>query len=54
MAQMKEHIKTPEKEVSGEEIPNLSDTKLKSLVIRLLPEMVECGHKIGKNEGYEN
>ena len=46
MAQIKEHIKTPEKELSDEEIANLSDAEFKTLVIRMLTEMVECGHKI--------
>ena len=43
---MKEWIKTPEKELSDEEIANLSDTEFKTLVIRMLTEMTECGHKI--------
>ena len=46
MAQVKEQIKTPEKELSNEEIANLSDAKFKTLVIRMLTEMVEYGHKI--------
>ena len=46
MAQMKEHIKTPEKELSDKEIANLSDAEFKTLVIRMLTEMVEYGHKI--------
>ena len=46
MAQMKEQIKSPEKELSDEEIANLSDAEFKTLVIRMLTEMVECGHKI--------
>ena len=46
MAQMKEHIKAPEKiQLSDKEIANLSDAQLKTLVIRRLTEMVECGHK---------
>ena len=43
---MKEEIKTPEKELSDEEIASLSDAEFKTLVIRMLTEMVECGHKI--------
>ena len=44
---MKEHIKTPEKiQLSSEEITNLSDAEFKTLVIRILTEMVEYGHKI--------
>ena len=46
MVQMKEQIKTPEKELSEEEIDNLSDAEFKTLVIRMLTEMVEYGHKI--------
>ena len=41
MAQMKEQIKTPEKELSDEEIDNLSDAVFKTLVIRMLTEMIE-------------
>ena len=43
---MKEQIKTPEKELSNEEIDNLSDAELKTLVIRMLTELIEFGHKI--------
>ena len=47
MAQMKEQIKAPEKiQLSDEEIANLSDAEFKTLVIRVLTEMVEYGHKI--------
>ena len=47
MAQMKEQIKAPEKiQLSNEEIANLSDAEFKTLVIRMLTEMVEYGHKI--------
>ena len=46
MAQMKEHSKASERELSNEEIANLSDVKFKTLVIRMLTEMVEYGHKI--------
>ena len=47
MAQMKEQIKAPEKiQLSNKEIANLSDAEFKTLVIRMLTEMVECGHKI--------
>ena len=42
---MKEQIKTPEKELSNEEIANLSDAEFKTLVIRMLTEMVEYCHK---------
>ena len=46
MAQIKEQIKAPEKiQLSDEEIANLSDAQFKTLVIRLLTEMVEYGWK---------
>ena len=48
MAQMKGKIKTPEKELSDEEIANVSDLEFKTLVIRMLTEMVKYGHKIKK------
>ena len=38
---MKEHIKTPKIELSDEEIPNLSGTQFKTLVIKRLTELVE-------------
>ena len=43
---MKEQTKAPPKELSNEEIPNLSDAEFKTLVIRMLTEMVEYGCKI--------
>ena len=43
---MKEHSKTPEKELSDEEIANLSDAEFKTLIIKMLTEMVEYDHKI--------
>ena len=43
---MKEQIKTPEKELSNEKTANMSDAEFKSLVIRMLTEMVEYSHKI--------
>ena len=48
MAQMKEQIKTPKVELSEKEIANLSDAEFKTLVIRMLTEMVEYGHKMRK------
>ena len=41
MAQMKEQIKTPEKELKEMEISNLSDAEFKKLVIRMLEELNE-------------
>ena len=43
---MKEQTKTPEKQLSDEEIANLSDAEFISLVIRMLTDMVEYGCKI--------
>ena len=44
---MKEQIKAPEKiQLSNEEIASLSDAQFKTLVIRMLTELVEYGHKI--------
>ena len=46
MAQMKEQIKAPEKiQLSDKEIANLSDAQFKTLIIRMLTELVEYGHK---------
>ena len=39
MAQKKEEIKTPEKELNKMEISNLSDAEFKTLVIRMLGEI---------------
>ena len=51
---MKKEIKAPEKiQLSDEEIANLTDAQLKTLVIRMLTELVEFGHKLDeKNEDY--
>ena len=47
MAQMKEQIKAPEKiQLSNEQIAKLSDAQFKTLVIRMLTELVEYGCKI--------
>ena len=47
MTQMKEQIKTKrKKELSDEEIANLSDEQFKTLVIKKLTELVEHGHKL--------
>ena len=43
---MKEQIKALKTELSDEEIANLSDAEFKTLVIRMLTEMVEYCHKI--------
>ena len=49
MTQMKEQVKAPKVEVSNEKIANLSDAQFKTLVIRMLTEMVERGRKIEEN-----
>ena len=42
MAQMTEHFKAPEKiQLSNEEMANLSDAQFKTLVIKMLTELVE-------------
>ena len=47
MAQRKEQFKAPEKiQPSNKEIANLSDAQFKTLVMKILTEMVEYGHKI--------
>ena len=44
---MKEQIKVPEKiQLSDEEIVNLLEAQFKTLVIRMLTELVEFGHKL--------
>ena len=42
MAQMKEQIKSPEKELNDEEIANVSDAEFKTLIIRMLTEMIKA------------
>ena len=44
---MKEQIKSPEKiQLSNQEIASLSDAQFKTLVLRMLTELVEYGCKI--------
>ena len=50
MAQMKEQIKTPEKDLNKVEGSNLSDAKFKTLVIRMLRELREDLSSINKNQ----
>ena len=45
---MKEHEKTPIKELNKTEITNLSDAELKTLVIGILRELPEYGKHIEK------
>ena len=46
MAKTQEQIKTPKIELSDEDIDNLSDAAFKTLVIRMLTEMVEYDRKV--------
>ena len=46
MAHIKEQIKITEKELSNEDTDNLSDTEFKTLVIRLLTELIELSCKM--------
>ena len=44
---MKQQIKAPEKiQLSNKEIANLLDAQFKALVIKMLTELVEFGHKL--------
>ena len=43
---MKEQSKTSERELRDEEIANLSDGEFKALVIKMLTELIKCGHKM--------
>ena len=46
MAQMKGQNKNPEKELNETEITNLSDAELRTLVIRMLKELLEYSNNI--------
>ena len=48
MAQMKEQIKTPEKELNEKEISNLTDVEFKTMFIRMLKELIEDLNSIKK------
>ena len=50
MAQIKEQNKTPGKEVNKMEISNLSDAKFKTLVIRILKELIGYFNSIKKTQ----
>ena len=50
MAQMKEQIKTSEKELNKMEISNLSDAEFKTLVIRMLRKLSEDLSSIKKTQ----
>ena len=48
MALMKEQIEAPKIELNEEEIVNLLDAEFKTLVIRMLTELIELGRKMKK------
>ena len=50
MAQVKEQIKTQEKEINKMEISNLSDAEFKTLVIRMLKELTGYFNSINKTQ----
>ena len=50
MTQMKEQIKTPEKELNKMEISNLSDAEFKTLVIRMHKELSDDLNSIKKTQ----
>ena len=45
---MKEQSKTPERELSKEEIANLSDGEFKALVITMFTDLIDLGQKMKK------
>ena len=49
MAQMKEHNKTPEKELNKMKISNLSDVEFKTLIIRMFNELRERVDELNNN-----
>ena len=49
MSQMKEHIKSPEKELNKMEISNLSDVEFKALVVKMLKKISEALSSIKKS-----
>ena len=48
MAQMKEQSRASERDLSEEEIANLSDGEFKALVIKMLTDLSELGQKMKK------
>ena len=48
MAQIKEESRASERELSEEEIANLSDGEFKALVIKMLTDLIELGQKMKK------
>ena len=52
-AQMREQIKTPEKDLNKMEISNLSDAEFKTLVVRMLKELSEDLNSIKKKTSHK-
>ena len=50
MARMENQIKTPEKELNEVEISNLSDAEFKTLIIRMLKELIGYFNNIKKTQ----
>ena len=50
ITQMKKHKKNPEKELNEMEISNLSDAEFKTLVIRMLKELIEYFNSMKKTQ----
>ena len=50
MAQMKEQNKTPEKELNKMETSNLSDTEFKTLVMKMLKDLIGYFNSIKKTQ----
>ena len=46
MAQLKEQVKTPKKELSDKETDNLCDAEFKTWVIKRLTELIKLSHKM--------
>ena len=49
---MKEQYKTSERELSNEEIANLSDGEFKALVIKMLTKLIVLGKKMKEQMKY--
>ena len=49
---MKEQSKTSERELSEEEIANLSNGEFKALVIKMLTDLTQLGQTMKKHEKY--
>ena len=48
---MKEQSKASERELSDEDIANLSDGEFKALVTKMPTDLIELGRKMKKNKG---